>query len=259
MASLRTIMILAAVLAGFRAPSAARAAEVTYVVDPARSSLSVTGTFAGYPLQPQAGVAGAMATTYTGLISAQRDPLAHTLQISGGDISAVVNGTSSPLGIGYSGHTDYAPADYGFTSPSGVTNPPSTTFAGALCSFSFSISGPAFAAPELFDVAQLSTSISSGEFYYAFAGPGAVVGFSPANGNLVLDSDTGTLIDSGGVETLSLPVSYELTMLLDGQTLDLHFSGTIVATDVPEPASLAILLPCLVLTLAAARLTGRGG
>jgi hypothetical protein len=122
-------------------PLNALAENITYTVDPARSSLTISGTFAGHVLQPEPAAPDSLTTSYTGTISANRDLLADTLQVNGANIAAQSNGTFSPIGTSYGIGSSYPPADYAFITGAGFS-PPATGSTGALLGVSFSLASP---------------------------------------------------------------------------------------------------------------------
>ena len=73
---------------------------ITYIVDPTQSSLTISGTFQGYPLQFQPNASVGLRTSYAGTVTASRDFNAGTLQITSSAITAQTSGSSYlPPGI----------------------------------------------------------------------------------------------------------------------------------------------------------------
>jgi hypothetical protein len=214
----------------------ARGEQVTYVVDPSRSSLTISGTYAGEVFQAEEGFGDSLTASYGGTITADRDFGSETLQITGGTVAAIEGGAYAPFEL---------PSDYGIDT---------TTLDGfiAIRNFGFSISSPLIGAPESFNSSLLTAAITMGllDHYQIFVHvPGsATAGYAtdPMTGGLVLDDGTASLRDSNGIETLVIPVSTNLSISRLGTgsfTLELHFSGTIVAVAaVPEPVSIGTML-----------------
>ena len=66
--------LIGLLLAACAWPAANAGADmITYTVDPTQSSLTISGTFEGDPLQPQSGVPDSLTTSYGGSITAERD------------------------------------------------------------------------------------------------------------------------------------------------------------------------------------------
>ena len=209
-------------------------------IDPARSSLTVSGSYGNLSFIPQGGTAVdgvtppfSLSAIYSGIISASRQTGLDTLQITGGSIVA---GGDLPW---YPAPAPVSPANYGFE----VTSDGFDGFYGAIRLFQFSIYGPSITSPATFDAALLSGSIISGRLDVS----NVSVGSYPLSSNLVLASNTCSLTNSGGIETLSIPIGTDFSVLVDGQPLALHLTGVIVAST-PEPSSLTlILVPMLML------------
>lgn len=237
-----------ALAVGWAAGQDARADVITFTVDPTQSSLSISGTFNGLPLYPQSGVANPLTTAYSGTITAEHNFAENSLQITGSNIIGNANGSSSPINI-----SPVALSNYGFSSPFIVLpgrpeGPPQMV--GALLAFSFSLTSPAITSPSSFDASQIAGTIESGKFEYELFlyNQGLVTTFystdgsGAAAGGLSFAAENGSLVDTGGIETLTIPISTEYTIEASGQPLVVDLSGTIVATaPVPEPSSLALL------------------
>ncbi len=213
-------------VAGLLVASTALGAQVTYMVDPARSSLVVSN--AGglllldvYSIQSSP---DGLVSAYGGVITGNRDAVLDTLQLTGGSVLAET--------------TFFVPAGYGPAAPDAAF--------GTIGSFAFSISSPSITSPVSFDAGQLAAMITSGEFDYGavtHTSPIVVDSFSEplAGGNLVLGPGLASLVDVGGIETLTVPVETDLDLEADGASFVVHLQGTIVATAaVPEPSSLAL-------------------
>ena len=239
---------------------------ITYTIDPTQSVLTASGSIGGISFQQQIIVQTGPYVTYeslvasfAGIITAQFDNGANTLQIESADVVAQDGG---PYAAPWTGSaTDQAPpANYGLdvnlfgvggTTGSGIV----PRLLGAIRGFAFSLYGPPENVSNGFDVSQLSVPITSGEFDYVDAAP---TGYFPSDtylasaisGVLSLASASGNLADASGVQTLTVPINTVLTVdatdpiILGAQTipLDVSLSGTIVATAiVPEPARMGLL------------------
>ena len=240
--------------------------NVTYTVDPGRSTLTISGTFGGNDLQPQEGYAGSLTTSYTGTITATRDLVADTFTITGGTISAENNGSYGPpyssgdsiIVAGGSYVSPYPAANYGFFTPTPVgetTLPVSSEFDGAVRNFSFLLSSTTITSPSSFDAAQISAAISSGEFAFAFwEFPTAGLNLAstesdfltPISGNPAFSSAPGSLSHAGATETLMIPINTDITVDMNGSPFVMHLTGIIVAAT-PEPSAIALITPLILL------------
>lgn len=79
----------------------------TFTIDPARSSLRISGTFAGFNIEPQA--PGSLVTSYEGTIEAEVTG-SDIVFLGGSVIAALTNGNWQPAAGGAAGS---APANYG--------------------------------------------------------------------------------------------------------------------------------------------------
>lgn len=243
----------------------AHAATKQFTIDPAQSSLTIAPStslfgFLSFPSAPQGD--GAYTASYSGTIDA--DVTATTIQLLGtSNLVAGISGAWKP-GDDYSNYpadalspTGYpnttVDANYGiftdFSAGSSFGLPPSSLTAIRDLEFSFFDALPKPLAGGTFAEVGTETGITSGTAYYS-------VGAAPPITDLtlgapVIDSSaladtagTGTLTKSGFVYTLSIPVSFTVAYnaFLDIATT---YSGTIVATAVPEPASAAIVAAAL--------------
>jgi hypothetical protein len=146
----RSLLILVSLMCFAVSAPAAFAAEITYTIDPTQSVLTLSGSADGFPYQEQQVVTGIIAglppmvyqslvTSYTGTITAERDPHANTLQINGGNIAAV-NGGPYAAPTSFVPTTYPPPADYGFEAAfpdSDFLVGPSPSLLGAIRDFSF--------------------------------------------------------------------------------------------------------------------------
>jgi hypothetical protein len=215
---------------------------VTYTVDPTRSILTASGTYAGETLGPQLTqsiddnqiIFNGFIISYGGNIIADRNILANTLQITGGTVSA---------------QSSYA------VSAASSDDPTSAFFLGDISDFSFSPLSDLITSPANFDASKIYSQISSGQLNFSLLNsppntiPTSFSGSLPVGGNLPFASGVASLVDADGSETLTVPVDTEFTTDVDGSLLVLNLSGDIVATlVVPEPGALAIIsIPALFL------------
>ena len=230
-------------------PTDSSAALITYTVDPAQSEFTVSGSLNGLTIasQPVSTIFGqpppsTLIAGYSGTLTADRDLSANTLQIISGTLSALNNRI-----LPYTPATSYltaAPGNYGIQAEQ--TSPPAGDFA-AIRSFSVFVSSGLISWPSSFNATLLTASVLSGEFDYSnlsstLSNPGVFTetdGAASITGDLPLASASAALVDSAGVETLTIPIGTDLDFDAGGLPVELHLSGTIVATaTVPEPDAL---------------------
>ena len=200
----------------------AEATVVSYTIDPAHSSLTLTGDVEGTPLTPQG--AGADFDTYQGMIVG--DLVAGVLTFSGGSsIVADLNG-SGPFLPAAGGTVD----NYGMETATYVTGlglPPGPL---AFRDVVFDITAGSLsdgALPSLVDIPVTGTAASPYLGAYPLAGSGIWHSIGMAS-----------LTTTAGVETLILPFQRESGV---GE-LHVFLTGTLVATrTVPEPANLVLV------------------
>ena len=251
------IYSLVAVTSCMLAARLGMAASVTYAVDPARSVLYLTGTYAGASLQPTAstffGIPGptngfdSLTAFYQGTIAAERDSSANTLRITGGSVLAQDNGVFIPP------TSTAIPANYGaILNPysNGVPLPgASTSFNTAVRTFAFSLHSPVIGSSSNFDASQISGTITSGSLDFALittnpslGTTSEIDGTTSLGGDLNLASGAASLTTVDGVETLTIPFSADLlSTQASGEPLYLQLSGTIVGTSaVPDPGIAAL-------------------
>jgi len=253
-----------------------QATQITYTIDPTQSVLTGSGTYFGEPLQTITILNGVdpsptgsnilysgFTVSYAGTITADRDTLADTLTITGGNVAAQDNSFLDTLDI------PNAPTakNYEFGLNTFPANSNDFLFQGVIANFSFSVSSPLINSPTAFDASQLTSNIASGQFFgvqdtlEGLGGgleQGASYDFSaPVLGNLAFASGSGSLIDFGGVETLTIPINTDVIIQANGEPLDLNLSGEIVATTaIPEPGSLGLLAASGLLLLRRRQLHG---
>ena len=235
--------------------AAASATEVTYTVDPTQSVLTLSGTYLGDPLSTSIYgstedpvISDGFVISYAGTITADRDFSADTLTINGGNIVAgnntYIDNTSPGL--------PNAPPDrnyliYGgsmIIEYSGLWS--GNSLLGTITGLSLSPSSPVITSPDAFNASEVSIA-SSGEFYCQVttadnSPPSTSNEDSPTPSSLALGSEYGSLTDSNGLETLSIPLDTDFTLDAGGNPVSVNLSGDIVATAViPEPASLSLV------------------
>jgi len=243
----RVVRVCVIALAVFFIPAlAAFGGNLTFKVDPAKSSLTLTdasglvGPIVG-PLTPPTN----LTVSYGGTITADMGASGGTFKITGGNVAAQSD---------YSFFTVFASDSFVSYSLVQVT----------VLGFSFSLSSPLIDSPASFDVSQISAAIDSGQANYAGTvtplqplRPPQEFDFSnPISGNLLFAAAQGSLIDAGGLETLTIPVDADL---VDQNGVEAQFSGEIVATaPVPSPLLGGGFLMALLLGLKSLRArTGR--
>jgi hypothetical protein len=219
------------VLEGRAAPSAQ---PLPFTLDPALSTLTLSGNALGATLMPQG--TGALTTQYSGTIMTSYDASAPTLKFVAFSTAAnaAVNGNWEPLPGGGSGS---APADYGgrltpfpFTVNIAVRNlVASTTTAAPL---------PLTGGPTTFSFPSSQTlTVTAGTADYngglLGSGTSALSGQSAAN-----TAAAGTLQDlGGGTFRLTMPIDLTLNETVAGQPATLHITGTLAGTGSPQPVA----------------------
>lgn len=235
-----------------------RAAMLEFVVDPDLSSLTITPSVLAGGVLP--------------LPSTLQGPNSFTAKYSG-SIIANVTPTSiqflptTNLVAGNSGNwrpgTDYSnyPGDSG--DPNGYINTAEPANYGVitdLSSIGLSSESPtatrdfvvslADPAPKLlvtgaFDEAGSLTEIVDGTVYYSAGGGEPITDLTLpviVHTPTAVTVDSGTLAKSGPVRTLTVPVSFTVSYWVNLLFLSTEYSGTIVATAVPEPSSAVLIV-----------------
>jgi hypothetical protein len=218
-------------------PAVVLSSPITYTVDPSQSSLTLSGTWGGYTVVSQLTAPNTLIASLAGNITADRDFVQDTLQITGGSVAAQNNGAYVDLAD--------TPADFGIVPNGSLDN------VGAIVDFAVSLSSLPINSPESFDASQVTADVGSGQFHYVSGGssyPGGPIIVSDTyvaiSGSLLLASGSASVADADGIETLTIPVGFDLpietSLILD--PLAINLSGVIVATaPIPEPASLSVL------------------
>jgi hypothetical protein len=202
------------------------AAPLTFYVDSANSSLTLSGSVAGNPIQQQG--SGSLTTQYSGSIVAVWDRAAGTINFLGGysDAVAANSGSWEPQANGGSGN---APANYGVQFSLGLFGTGKAAVREEHISLSTSTplslsgSGPyTFASTETLTLTHgfvdYNTSLGSGRSDIS------------NNGAANASATSSTLEDLGnGNYRLTLPVDETINSTVSGQSVQLHIQGTIVA------------------------------
>jgi hypothetical protein len=218
-------------------PRAARSALVTsgiFVLDESVSALTISGTLAGVPFQPQG--PGADTTSYSGTIAADFDLDAGTILFTPGGVATAANsGNWQPLRDGALGSE---PANYG--------GQVSVFFQQVLLAFrDLAFSNvtdqsiplmPAGGGVYTFESMQTVAVTAGSDAYHAGAfGSGSVdlTGLMAQN-----SAPPGTLQDFGdGTFGLTVPIEATYTQDVFGVTATLHVSGSIAGIAVPDGAA----------------------
>jgi hypothetical protein len=205
-------------------PLIARADTRIYTLDPAQSSITLSGTvtsqFGTAPIEQQG--PGSLTTSYTGTIHADRS--SSTIQfLSGGAIDANVSGNWQPLADASAGS---APADYGarvvFTII--VVNFAGRDLAADLTGAITPVDGSGN-----FDLANSTVNFTSGSIAYR-ANFGLTPGVESLAGNSGNLAGTATLTTEGAFEKLLLPVDATFNIPIDATTsANLTLDGQLIA------------------------------
>jgi hypothetical protein len=202
------------------------AAPLTFSIDSANSSLSLSGDFAGAPFQEQG--PGSLTTHYSGTVAAVWDRAAGTINFlsAGTDAIAANSGSWAPLAGGATGSE---PANLGVQVPSGLFTIFSAfrdTHVALSTSTPLSLtgSGPySFASTQRYTLTHGFQDIDAGAL-----GSGRVDITNTATDNT--SATAGTLEDLGnGNYRLTLPIDVTITAMTGGFTIHYHTQGTIVA------------------------------
>jgi len=206
-----------------------QASPVTFVIDPARSQLTLSGKIVGSTLTSQG--AGSLTTSYSGNINANLS--GSTIQFTGlSTITAKTNGVWQPATGGSAGS---AAADYGAQ----ATVAPFGTVYGALRNLVFDVTSSSLTLTGTnFDSSALVFSFAAGsgsslDYYNASVAHGsqALSGYST---NSV--ANQASLSTNGNVEELVIHINTQFTFTLvsPGDT-PLALTGQIVATNSTAP------------------------
>lgn len=222
------------------AAGTARANLYDYTIDPALSSLSVSGSLTGNPAGPQ--TAGSLSTSFSGTIVADLAP--GSIAFPGGSsINAALQADEQQPDS-----TDFpstsAPANYGRTADGPFSSTTDEAIRDLALDMQDDTSGAGISlSGGNFDSGSLVLLLNSGTSDSVYATVGNQIDLSgkgTANGTA---GGMSTLTQSGGIETLTLKIDSGAIAYSIEQSADstLSFTGTLVATRiVPEPASLGL-------------------
>jgi hypothetical protein len=215
--------------------SVAHAVPQAFTLDPAASTLTISGTLLGQPFVAQN--PGSLTTGYAGTLMVDLNGNGFTLE------SNTPNALDQLLGQRPgNGTTDAQPANYGLMRQGPV---PESVYA-AIQSLDVYVS-TAFGPPVQLDAgghfnpADVGMFINGGSLYWTAGGPSNYVDLH-GTGAPNSAATQGSLVTAGGVQTLTLPVRLTGTrdVLAPGDTV-LVFEGQFVATRaVPAPGAAAL-------------------
>jgi hypothetical protein len=202
------------------------AAPLTFSVDSANSSLTLSGDVNGSTLQQQG--PGSLTTHYSGTVAAVWDRVAGTLNFlsAGTDAVAANSGNWQPLPGGNSGS---APANYGVQVPVGILTAHAAVrelHASLSTSPPLSLAG---SGPYTFPSVQtLSLIHAFADYNIPLFGSGRQdISNNSANNTAAAQ---GTLEDLGGGNyRMTMPIDVTITTTVNGQPAHLRIQGTIVA------------------------------
>jgi hypothetical protein len=234
----------------------AHGATVVFTVDATQSALdiapSLTLPTVNFQTTPQG--AGSWTTHYSGTITAE--VTATSFQILSANLIAANSGNWLP-GIDYSNYpgdlndpNGYVltpqPANYGIITdltPLGTVNGVQGPSPSAIRNLQINLSDASakVLSGGAFDESGSTTHFSSGIIFYASGGSPPItdlVNTVTPGPTLDIANLSGTLSASGGTQTLTLPLSFNLNFPITFLQVNDLFSGTIVATaPLPEPSS----------------------
>jgi hypothetical protein len=231
---LRTLLPVMIVLVFSLSAQVTRAETRIYSIDPAQSTITISGTvsslFGPAPIAQQG--TGSLTATYNGTIHADRT-IAAIQFIAGGAIDANVSGDWQPLADGSAGS---APADYGaradWAGGTIVVNFAGRDLVADLTSTSTPVDGGGN-----FDLASSTVNFTTGTIAYR-ANFGLAPGTTPIAGNSGNLSGTGSVSAEGLFEILTLPINSTFTIPVDSTTsVQLTLNGELVAS-APLPEDL---------------------
>jgi hypothetical protein len=231
-----TLLGVAITLAGATAQADVR----TYTVDPTQSTITFSGTIAGFPAGPQ--TAGSDTTRYTGSLMA--DVTATTIQfLDGGAMDAQVqllaqqpsaNGTSFAA----------APADYGF-----IAEQAFTIGRVAIRNLVLDMTSGVLARSGNEVPTGQNLVADTGVIDYRFEGIFIDNARENQAGEVALNQAApGTLTTVGNLEVLTIPINARFFFTtIDISDAQLTATGQIVATRIPEPSSVVVFASALML------------
>jgi hypothetical protein len=236
---------------------------VQYVVDPTRSSISITPQtlLIGSPLGSTPQGPGAWTASYSGVVEA--DLTGASIQLlPGTNLVAGNSGDWRPSDDYSSYNPNDANEDDGYVNTPAPANYGTFTDLTALGGAHSDRSESPSALREIqirltdnvakpitggeFDEAGMGVSFTSGLVYYGAGGSPPVTDLvNTVSPDPTTDAPgTATLNVDGNIETLTLPVQFEVTYFINFLVSSTQYEGTIVATRVvPEPTTVALLAP----------------
>ena len=225
---------------------AVQAATRSFTLDAARSEVSISGTIAGFPLNPQG--AGSLETRYEGEITADRRT--GSIEITGGSVRAQDSGDWAPEAGGAPGS---APANYGAES-AGVVNipdvalPVTVNILTAIRNLEFvprsdmqTVTGGVFPGSHIV----LGTLDGDVDFSAVGTVLGGLVEVLNTNGTIALatnrltnqSTQAATLTTSGQVETLVIPFDGQFAFSINASNdTQITLTGKWTATRILTPA-----------------------
>lgn len=261
---------MACAVAALTLCSPAWGTRVNYTVDPAQSSLAMSGSWNGLRLWGKP--ADSLITSYQGQIKAELTN--DTIELVSVTLDAEPGGSFRPRAWGGCGRQQ---ADYAGFHCLGLFGDVNVAFRNV----TLDLSGPTLALTNgRFDASQLTATATSGSMDYAGAG---LVWLATGRGRVPLQgtdvanevSTAGTVTVNGSVETITIPVNSTFMAKIDSwlpsrcEWFEITLTGSIVATrtvssgdsghvippdikpepQVPEPATLSLLVLGLGLAL----------
>jgi len=201
-----------------------RAELIQFTIDQTQSALTISGTFAGFAIEPQG--TGSLMARYTGTLVA--DVGVSDIQFVGGSIiAAITNGNWEPAAGGAQGT---APANYGGEVVNFFVNGKAALreVRFDLTSDVLSVSAGAFTAHALsFNFAPAANSVIDYSYSSAFgsSGSGSQV-LAGASTNAT--STNGTLIAQGNESVLTIPVDISGSLTVNLNEVQYRFRGQLV-------------------------------
>lgn len=258
----RTLFVVAAIATLSASFASSEAAVTKFAVDPNLSFLTITpntSLFGVVPLPSSQQGLGSFTTSYSGLLVADINP--GTIQLL--SPSRIVAGNSGNWlpGTDYSSYQadpnnaapyllSAEPANYGIVTDLtalgsqviGVQGQSPTAIRDLKIRLSDLAPKPLIGG--IFDEATTVTDIYSGTAYYSSGSPtpSPTTDLSDLLPTITeVTAGSASLTSPGGVPTLTIPVSFTVSYPLAVLILTTQYTGTIVATAVPEPSTLALL------------------
>ncbi len=220
--------------------SAASAKADIFTINPALSSLTLSGSTNGSPFLQQG--PGSLVTSYFGTIDASFN--ASSITFNSATATANNSGNWQP---GPGGVPGSAPANYGVMA---TVFPFTALGAGRNLQFSLTSPNPITLTGTAFDASQINLTVLSGLFDYLVAG--VTNGTLNEAGLTGPNAATGGMFTiTGGIATLTIPILFTQTVtVINPNDTTFTFAGTLVATAaVPEGSTSSLLLVGTILLL----------